>query len=552
MSALLKRTSSARQPRAKVDYVTDLDTPLLTLPQNEKLTLRHLHNGIHAFGGIGSGKTSSFDMLARQMLHSNMGGLVLCAKQNESGRWVNLARECGRSESVILFGNEQAMQFNFLQYELLRPNGGGQTENIVELFLTMLEAVNSQQGGEGAGNMFWQNQAKLFLTHMFNLLIAGTGTLTIDDMTRFLSSLPRSQAQLNDNNFKRSSFVLRIIREAAINPKMPRRKRDAIAACEFFGQRVIMYDDKTFANIMATLDSMLFPFQTGKLRELFCNRLDFVPEMAIEHGCIIIMDLSVEGDKFIGTLSNIVMKYMFQQAALARAKRDDMRSAFLWVDEAANFYTRQDNQFQSLCRESRICSVYMAQNLGSYFGAVHGQNARENIDNFLGNFGVKLFFSNMDTATNKWASETIGRTMQRRHSANWNESHSTGSAQSAGSSYGSSEGTNKGGSTGYNHGWSSNVGSSTSTHGFSDGKNWGENSSTNKSKNHSHSVNHNSSQGMSEGWQEVLEVEVEPNAFVSGLRTGGRDHGCMVDGIMVRAGGFAGGRKFLPVSFKQS
>ncbi len=363
IATLLKTNTPSlhKQRTAKVDYVTDLDAPLLTLPYGEKLSLRHLHTGIHAFGGIGSGKTSSFDMLARQMLYSGMGGLVLCAKQNEAERWFNLARHCGRSNSVIVFGDEHKMQFNFLNYELFRPNGGGQTENIVELFLTMLEAVNNQQGGEGAGNAFWQNQAKLFLTHMFNLLIASTGSLTIDDMTRFLASLPRSIAQMQNDNFKRNSFALNTIRDSAINPVMHRRKHDAQAASAFFGQRrVTMYDDKTYANIMATLDSMLFPFQTGKLRTLFCNRLDFVPEMAIEHGCIIVMDMSVESDKFIGTLAQIIMKSVFQQAAIARTKRTDMRSAFLWVDEAANFYTRSDNQFQSLCRESRICSVILA------------------------------------------------------------------------------------------------------------------------------------------------------------------------------------------------
>ena len=555
MLSLFARKSSKTQqvanlsPAETVPYLTDLDAPLMQLPFGEALTLRHLHTGTHVFGGIGSGKTSSMNNLATQMLYAGMGGLVLCGKENEAKRWQALAVRCGRANSVIMFGNPNGMQFNFLTYELLRPNGGGQTENMVELFMTMLEFSQSQQGDNG-NNQFWQQQAKLFLTHMFNLLIAGTGRLTIDDMTQFLASLPRSKEQRKDYG----GFSRLVTQQAASKPIIKRHQRDLQAASHFFGHRVRMYDDKTYANIMATLDSMLFPFQTGKLRELFCNRLDFVPEMAIEHGCIIIMDMSVEADKFIGKLAQLMMKTMFQQAAISRPKFSDMRSSFLWVDEAANFYNHNsDNTYQSLCRESRICSVYMAQNIGSYFTAMRGANARELIENFIGNFGVQFFFANMDYTTNKYASDMIGRSLQQRYSHNWNQSSSHGESFGQGVNESESHGKSKGESSGANSNYTV-VGfyeQTSRSRGYSHSYNVGSNESITQGSSQNYSENYNHSRSKGGGSQEVMEMMLEPNHFVSQLRTGGVANDCIVDGIMVRAGGFTGGKNYIPVSFKQ-
>ncbi len=95
-------------------------------------------------------------------------------------------------------------------------------------------------------------------------------------------------------------------------------------------------------------------------------------------------------------------------------------------------------------------------------------------------------------------------------------------------------------------------GNSTRNTSHSRGRNHGTNETVNKGRSTNNSTSDNISHGTSHGYQEVLDNELEPNTFVSGLRTGGRDNSCMVDGIMVRAGGFNKGQKYLPVSFKQS
>ena len=66
------------------DYIANLDAPLLRLSHKDVFTLRDACQGVHVFGGIGSGKTSgSGKALASAYLRAGFGGLVLCAKPDE-------------------------------------------------------------------------------------------------------------------------------------------------------------------------------------------------------------------------------------------------------------------------------------------------------------------------------------------------------------------------------------------------------------------------------------------------------------------------------------
>ena len=75
-----------------MSYVSNLDTPLLKLSATDSFTLRDACQGVHVFGGIGSGKTTgSGQALAAAFLRAGMGGLVLAAKPDEVDRWVQYA-----------------------------------------------------------------------------------------------------------------------------------------------------------------------------------------------------------------------------------------------------------------------------------------------------------------------------------------------------------------------------------------------------------------------------------------------------------------------------
>lgn len=82
--------------------------------------------------------------------------------------------------------------------------------------------------------------------------------------------------------------------------------------------------------------------------------------------------------------------------------------AFLFADESQYFVTSEDMLFQQTARSSRVATVYLTQNLGNY-RAVLGKNGEATMYSLLGNLQTKIFHTNGDPATNKFAEETFGK-----------------------------------------------------------------------------------------------------------------------------------------------
>ena len=184
-------------------------------------------------------------------------------------------------------------------------------------------------------------------------------------------------------------------------------------------------------------------FLRGMLRKLFCTSLDFRPEDTFD-GKIIIPDLPVKEHNELGQFAQVLFKFVWQRAVERRIPplitREDaqetIRPVFLWADESQFFANSYDALFQSTARSSRACTVYLTQNLPSYFAAFGGANSRAEVEAFIGNLQTKIFHANGDPTTNNWAADSIGRTRQMQYYAGLSESvaKAAGSNQSAGGS----------------------------------------------------------------------------------------------------------------------
>src|SRR5580658_3717193 len=156
-------------------FVKDLNTPLLQLSGQDNFDLTAACNGVHIFGGIGSGKTSgSGRMIAGAYLRAGMGGLVTVAKPEEISLWQRYATEHGRKSSLILFDENEG--FNFLTYELGRQGMDG-IGTVTECLMRVVEAAKrasptaSQRGGEP----FWEDAARMILRYSIPLVYSATG-----------------------------------------------------------------------------------------------------------------------------------------------------------------------------------------------------------------------------------------------------------------------------------------------------------------------------------------------------------------------------------------
>ncbi len=519
-------------------YVKDLDAKLLKLSTADHFTLRDACQGVHVFGGIGSGKTSgSGQALAAAYLRAGMGGLVLAAKPEEVELWLAYAAAHGRSNSVLLFG-ERGGGFNFISYELARQGLDG-LGTVVECLMRILEAARLSKSGAGENSQFWEDTSRQLLRNTIPVLFAATGEVRIPDIVRFVGSAPVSQDQLRDPDWQCRSFMFQALAAAKRDPvhALPPDEFDKTAM--YWHDEYAQLDPKTRGNIAISLSTTLDRFNRGRLQRAFCAETSLVPELSF-HGAIIVMDMPALTWNEDGIIGQQLFKFMWQRAVLARnalppAHRE--RPVFLWADESQYFVNSFDSEYQSTCRSSRACTVFLAQSLPTYYARMGGADAKHRADMLLGNFVTKIFHNNADPETNRWAADTIGRTLHRR--GNFSEGSSHGRAMGMNSG----ENTSFGGSSGF----STSTGSSGTSYSTSGGSNWGN------GENWGRNQGLNSGTSYSDGYSETMDYEIEPADFGRCLASGGPANGQTVTGVWFQAGKrFADSqRNYLHVSFRQ-
>jgi hypothetical protein len=507
-----------------MSFVRDLDAPLLQLSATDKFTLRDACQGVHVFGGIGSGKTSgSGKAVAAAYLRAGFGGLVLAAKPDEAEQWAKYVWDNGRYNSLLLFGDHGG-GFNFITYELARQGADG-IGSVVECLMRILEAARLTGSNPGQGSQqFWDDATRQLLRNTIPILYSATGTVRIPDIIRFVSSAPTSLDQARNADWQAESFMFRSLLAVRQQPARPIGAADFEKIGSYWRDEFAQLDPKTRSNIAISLSTVLDRFNRGRLHKAFCGETTLVPELTF-HGAIIVMDMSALTWNEDGIIGQQLFKYMWQRAVLSRnalEPRQRERPVFLWADESQYFVNSFDTDFQSTCRSSRACTVYLTQSLPTYYAKMGAENAKHRADMLLGNFGTKVFHNNADPETNRWAADTIGRVIQRR--GNYSEGRSDSR------SYGMNEGEST------NAGWNTGSGISRDAHGgsYSTSVSQGRSGGSGESAGRNRGLNRGES--VSGGYSETMDYEIEPADFARALKTGGPANGNQVSAVWFQAG----------------
>lgn len=517
-----KQFSIGRFLQSGIDksFINNDNTPLLHIG-SKPWTLSNAFEGVLCFGGTGSGKSSG---VARQLAHAylkaGMGGLVLCTKPNDADDWHQYAKETGRTHACIFMNESAVERFNFLDYEMTMATSPMQAvSNLTHLFLNIAEASNPQSKSQPQ-DAFWKQSVTQLIRNTLMVLIAARGCLRINDIKEFLVTIPRKD---NPNQGGFASIMLDNAFAKALNPLS---EQDKTVLYHYFAGSLYHMSDKTYTNILATFESIIFPLDSGLLHTLFSTHTTLVPDMA-HHGAIIIIDLPVKQHFETGLLAAHIWKYLFQRAAERRNVKANPRGLFLFVDEAQNFLNEYDHEFQSTARSSRVATLYLTQNIAGIYAKIGNEHQARAL---IGNLRTKIFCSNDEYATNQWAADTIGKEVQYRHTLN--------------------QGTNTGTSTSESdsRSWGTNWGHSSSQQGGS--------SSSGGNRGGSFSVSHSHNQGQSRGvgLNETIDYAIQPAFFTSGLRTGGKANHYMVDAVLyhpARTDNFENGKNWTLCSFPQ-
>ncbi len=323
--------------------------------------------------------------------------------------------------------------------------------------------------------------AKQLLRNAIDLAVIAAGDLDLPSLYRIVTSAPRTAAEAEDIKWQTESVCFRLIGIAEKEAEKRNRQSDFELTRDYWLREFPSLANETRSVIVSTFTSMADCFLRGMLRNLFCTDTNFRPEDTFD-GKIIVLNLPVKEHNELGQFAQVLFKYVWQRAVERRippgidraAAQATIRPVFLWADESQFFVNSYDALFQSTARSSRACTVYLTQNLPSYFAVFSGANSRSEVEAFVGNLQTKIFHANGDPTTNNWAADSIGRTRQMQYYG--------GTSETLGRAFGAPGGSNQ-----------------------------------------------------SAGGSQVVEYLVQPQEFTM-LRTGGEECGFQVDGIVFQGG----------------
>jgi type IV secretory pathway TraG/TraD family ATPase VirD4 len=228
-------------------------------------------------------------------------------------------------------------------------------------------------------------------------------------MREIVLSAPQTLDDLKGERWQQESVCALTLAEAAARmDTADAGERADFAECRAYWTAEFPTVSFKTRSIITLMFSMLTrPFTTRPLRRLFCEDTTITPEATFD-GRIIIVDLPVQSFRLAGRVAALAWKYCFQVAVMRRRKPEDgslLRPVFLWADEAQNFVTDKDAEYQAIARSAAGCTVYLSQNRES-FRRVLGND--DTVDALLGNLQCKFFCQNSSPDTNEWTAKLLG------------------------------------------------------------------------------------------------------------------------------------------------
>ncbi|QOV92081.1 type IV secretory system conjugative DNA transfer family protein [Humisphaera borealis] len=394
----------------------DPQTPLIRWDSsgNDVLTLGDSYENVLITGRTGSGKSStSGKMIALAQLEAGFGGLVLTVKPGEAAMWREQCRQTGRLEDLRVVDFTANHRFNFLQeLQSMQGDDAGLTENIVSLLMEVGQ-IGSRQTSASAGqgdNAFFQQACRTLLRNCIDLLILAEGEVSVSNLCRLVSALPKSMDQVRSEDWRKSSPCYRLLTKADQRAFTPRQQRDYEAVLDYVMCDFPSLADRTRSSITATFMAFADLFQRGLLHNLLSTDTTLSPR-EIEDGKIIVIDLPLKVTGEVGLTAQLVWKLMAQRILERRAVTSRTRPAFIHIDEAQFFASGQsDALFATTCRSARVSLILLTQSISGFVTAFGGGDMGQALtDQLLANLSTKIIHATGDTGTAEWAAELCGR-----------------------------------------------------------------------------------------------------------------------------------------------
>ncbi len=246
------------------------------------------------------------------------------------------------------------------------------------------------------------------LGHMIDLLAASGEVISFANVNKLLQALPQSLEEVRTKEWQEKNYANHLVDRAAANKYLTyAQQKDVSGSIEYVLSGVPRMEERLRSGIMATIDSVLFPFLKGRLAELCDGKSNLFPEDSFREGspAIIILDLPIKQFNQSGQFVQLCFKRLWQQACERRSTKQFPTPVCQFIDEAQNFCcTRYDALFQATARSARVCSVAMTQDIH----ALEAQIGKPDTESLLSNFNLKIMCATDSMPTAEWASKKIG------------------------------------------------------------------------------------------------------------------------------------------------
>jgi hypothetical protein len=392
---------------------------LLDWTSVDRWTLDQATLGVLITGATGSGKsTGPFQTIIQAFMRYGFAGIFLVAKPDAAAEYIRLARSENREKDVIVFQPDTPNQgFNFLTYEAQRcGTSKAIVENLVLLLMQAAEIASRKNGG--SHDPFFDSAMKALLRHCLFVVITATDKVDLELVLQIVQTLPQNLNDIEEPERLRSMQLLAEAERRATTD----RKHELEMARRYFLWEWPTLADRTRSSIAITLSVLLDAFLRYPLRDMFLSELTVSPDDVLA-GKIVIVNVPVKTFDLIGKIAGVLWKYSLQRAIERRPELtngnpiETIRPIFIAADECQFWTTSTDAYFQMTARSARGISVYSTQSIPNFYSEMGGDGtARARVDSLLANLQTRIACQNLDTTTNQWHSESIGKIIIKRHS----------------------------------------------------------------------------------------------------------------------------------------
>lgn len=273
-----------------------------------------------AFGASDSGKTSGairFQTMA--MLEAGYGMLFMTAKETPSDveDYLEMAKNAGRENSIVLVGPNHGLGFNILRYEIESANRDGSNADLSTNVASLMFNIGECFGARHGDKTIWRPAGEVLLRHTITSVYYATNDLSIDDLCAVIATLPQNIRDTEDAAWQRDSFCWKTLEKAL---HMFPDNRNLRLAKDYLLHEFPCYPPDTRNSVVFMVKSSgLDLFSLDPLYSMFFSRTDYTPDI-LRDGAIIICDCSVSGYEDVGKLANTILRTSTQRMLVRRGK----------------------------------------------------------------------------------------------------------------------------------------------------------------------------------------------------------------------------------------